>query len=124
MLIKKTKINIINRKLVKKERVDNMSELEIENLREKILNSQYEYKKKMITSDLTELKNKVKAMSSDEIKKLIDKKVLKIKNENIEEKELEKLECEIAFLISSFPINAKKSEEYWKGKEKYARNKK
>lgn len=101
-----------------------MSELEIEKVREKILNSQYEYKKKMITSDLTELKNKVKNMSSDEIKKLVDKKILKIKNENIEEKELEKLECEIAFLISSFPIDVKKSEEYWKGKENYARNKK
>lgn len=106
-----------------------MSELEIEdieikNVREKILNSKYEYKKKMITSDLTELKNKVKTMSSDEIKRIIDNKISQIKNENLEEKELEKLECEIAFLISSFPIDTKSSEEYWKGKENYARSKK
>lgn len=106
-----------------------MSELEIEdievkNLREKILNSDYDYKKKMLTTDLTELKNKVKVMSSDEIRKIINNKILQIKEGKLEGKELEKLECEIAFLVSSFPIDAKRSEEYWKGKEKYARSKK
>ena len=101
-----------------------IEDIEIKKIREKILSSEYEYKKKIINNDLEEIKTKLKNMSPDEIRKIIDKKISQIKDEKLEEKEIEKLECEIAVLLSSLPINVKNRVEYWKGKEKNARNKK
>lgn len=97
-------------------------EMEIQEIRRKILNSDSNIKKKLLKEDvLKEISYNLKNMSTEEIKRIINFKIEKVKEKDIELEEVEKLECEIAILISSLAIDNKKSFDYWKGVEENAK---
>lgn len=97
-------------------------EAEIQEIRKKILNSDNKIKKKLMNEEeLKEISSNLKKMSTEQIKKIIDYKIAQIKEKKLDSEELEKLECEIALLITNLPLNIKKSFEYWKGIEKNAK---
>lgn len=98
------------------------NEMEIQKIRRKILNSDSNIKKKLINEDnLKEISDNLKNISTEEIKKIINSKIDRIKENNIDSEELERLECEIAVLIANLPLDKKKSFEYWKGVEENAK---
>lgn len=95
---------------------------EIQEIRRKILNSDSNIKKKLINEDdLKRISDNIKNMSTEEIKKIIDFKIKLIKEKKLDSEELERLECEIALLITNLPLNMEKSFKYWKGIEKNAK---
>lgn len=95
---------------------------EINLIREKILNSNSEYKKMLL--DEERVKNITKAigsMSEQKIRENIFQKIEQIKGGTLSPKELEKIECELAILITYLPIDGEKNRSYWKEKEENAR---
>ena len=96
--------------------------IEIQEIRSKILNSDSNIKKKLLNEEmLKEISYNLKNMSTEEIKKIINYKIEQIKEKDIALEELEKLECEIAILISSLTLDKKRSFEYWKEVEENAK---
>lgn len=99
-----------------------IDKMEIQEIRSKILNSDSNIKKKLLNEEiLKEISYNLKNMSTEEIKKIINSKIEQIKEKDIALEALEKLECEIAILISSLSLDKKRSFEYWKGVEENAK---
>ena len=65
------------------------------------------------TSDIM---NILKKYSINELKKILIEKVNKVENGEIKEKELEKIEYEIALILSIIPNNIEEADKYWSKK--------
>ena len=101
-----------------------MSNTEHDIIKEKILNSNYEFKKKLLNEDLIkEITLNLKDIPEIKIDELINTKINDLKNPQMNESELERLECELALLLSNRKINMQEAHDYWKETEKNARRK-
>lgn len=87
-----------------------------------ILNSESEIKKKFIQyENLEQMRQQIQKLPEDRIRKMIQQKIAKIRNKKLKKDELDRLECEIALLVSSLPVDIDKAKNYWKEVEENAR---
>lgn len=98
---------------------------EVNEARRRIYYSDSEYKKRLLDKKyVNEVELAIKGMPESKIREIISKKIKQIKEGNISEKEIEKLECELAILITNLPINLEDRQMYWEELEENARKNK
>ena len=91
----------------------------------KIYDANSKFKKNFLNEQyVNEMKKLIEGMSDDAIRNLISKKIEQIKERNISEEEIEKLECELAILIIHLPTFDDKNKKYWRTLEENARKNK